>query len=701
MRSASINKQYANPMNKLFFSAALVMIAGVTLFAQQNENHQKHLFDDNIPKREKSFASENIIKSSNRSAYIDSLITALTPLLNADTMKAVITDLQNLGTRFCLAPNRKQVSEWIRQKFISYGYTNAKLDSFRIREAWPFGSGNFQYYWQYNVFATLEGQYSPELYYLVGGHHDCISYPDGDPMIATPGADDNATAVATALEIARVLKLSGIQVPASIRFITFAAEELGLYGSFDYAEKAADNEENIGMFVNCDMTGYSPISIGWKMNLLGYSGYEWVTALAAEICSTHTTLTPSIRPSENSESSDSYPFYYFDFPTIFLQEFTFSPVYHTMDDVVDSLNVPYAAEIARVAFGMLLSASHTPTPVKNLQVWNVGNGHELQPSWDPNPESDIAFYTVYLGDSTGMYDTLFTTTSTSCSLSGLTTAQQYFIAVSATNTTGIESMLTETYDSPALITLDQGILIVDDSQGGLGNPTDQQVDDFFNVLCGAYPHTSYDATTANKISLVDLGPYQAVLWHVNRKMISSVLLRYRKEVKAYLDHGGKIFFALFQPSLCFEGNTSYPNHFGTGDFIYDYMKIDSVENSTSAFLNAALPVAAGYPSYQIDTLKTPASDLHQINNVEVLYPANGGQGIYSYQSLYPTTHPGGLLHGKNIGVEFIGSIYSVVTISTPLYFMKEDEARALTEFVMTDKFGIPLGIGNQSSMGSP
>ena len=45
-----------------------------------------------------------------------------------------------------------------------------------------------------------------------------------------PGADDNASGTAAALEIARVIISNGYQPEATIKFITFGAEEYGLVG---------------------------------------------------------------------------------------------------------------------------------------------------------------------------------------------------------------------------------------------------------------------------------------------------------------------------------------------------------------------------------------------------------------------------------------------------------------------------------------
>ena len=46
-------------------------------------------------------------------------------------MRQTIQSLQDFGTRFMLAPNRKEVANWIREKYISLGINNTVIDSFQ------------------------------------------------------------------------------------------------------------------------------------------------------------------------------------------------------------------------------------------------------------------------------------------------------------------------------------------------------------------------------------------------------------------------------------------------------------------------------------------------------------------------------------------------------------------------------------------
>jgi leucyl aminopeptidase len=105
-----------------------------------------------------------------------------------------------------------------------------------------------------NLIAVLPGT-DPELAQqeiLLTAHLDSITaaVPEG----TAPGADDNATGVATLLEAARVLKDHAFE--RTIKLVFFSGEERGLHGSRAYAAAHADELENIAGVINLDMFGY-------------------------------------------------------------------------------------------------------------------------------------------------------------------------------------------------------------------------------------------------------------------------------------------------------------------------------------------------------------------------------------------------------------------------------------------------------------
>jgi hypothetical protein len=102
-----------------------------------------------------------------------------------------------------------------------------------------------------NLIAEISGQARPGEILILGAHYDTVS--------TTPGADDNASAVAALLETARLLH--DAQPRRTIRFVAFACEEpphfhLGEMGSQHHARRCHEQGENIVGMLCLEMVGY-------------------------------------------------------------------------------------------------------------------------------------------------------------------------------------------------------------------------------------------------------------------------------------------------------------------------------------------------------------------------------------------------------------------------------------------------------------
>src|SRR5262249_33031447 len=95
------------------------------------------------------------------------------------------------------------------------------------------------------------GQYKDEIV-VIGAHEDSINIDPGKTR--APGADDDASGVAALLEIHRTLLANGYQPARTIHFITYAAEEVGLYGSQAIAQSYKRAKKKVVGVVQFDMT---------------------------------------------------------------------------------------------------------------------------------------------------------------------------------------------------------------------------------------------------------------------------------------------------------------------------------------------------------------------------------------------------------------------------------------------------------------
>ncbi|MDH5821826.1 M28 family metallopeptidase [Luteimonas sp. RD2P54] len=105
-----------------------------------------------------------------------------------------------------------------------------------------------------NVLGLLPGSERPDETVIVSGHWDSfgVGQPDASGDAIINGAVDNATAIASMLEIARVLK-AGPPPARSVLFAALTAEESGLLGATHYAANPVRPLETTAAAINMEM----------------------------------------------------------------------------------------------------------------------------------------------------------------------------------------------------------------------------------------------------------------------------------------------------------------------------------------------------------------------------------------------------------------------------------------------------------------
>jgi Zn-dependent M28 family amino/carboxypeptidase len=106
-----------------------------------------------------------------------------------------------------------------------------------------------------NVVAIQRGRTDPNRFVIVQGHYDSRVTDVMDSTSDAPGANDDASGVAVALESARVL--SKYQFDGSIVYAALAGEEQGLNGSTIFARFAQEQGWKIEGVLNNDIVGNS------------------------------------------------------------------------------------------------------------------------------------------------------------------------------------------------------------------------------------------------------------------------------------------------------------------------------------------------------------------------------------------------------------------------------------------------------------
>ena len=166
--------------------------------------------------------------------------------VNMDSLEATVQHLQDYGHRLWNSDNAFAASDWIAGRMRALGleveqqpfYANTWLGS---GEAAP------------NVIGIQRGTLYPDTYVVCGSHFDSFSW---EAMMGgqAPGADDNATGVASVLESARIM--TQYEFEYSIIYCAYGCEEMGLYGSEAYASRCQQEGMDIIGYFNNDMNGY-------------------------------------------------------------------------------------------------------------------------------------------------------------------------------------------------------------------------------------------------------------------------------------------------------------------------------------------------------------------------------------------------------------------------------------------------------------
>jgi hypothetical protein len=271
--------------------------------------------------------------------------------ISADTLKSLVTWMQGMGKRFALSGNHREVAMKIKNRFKMMGYSEARIDSFMINKTYR--NINYQQ-WQYNVIATLEGNSFPDSICIIGGHYDNI-LNTGDPFTLVPGANDNASGVAAALEIARVMKKNKYSPRNTIEFIAFGSEELGLYGSYAYAIASQQSSKKIKLMLNNDMIAFQPGNnqSEWIVNMNDYDNSHNLRTEAEQMCSRFTVLN-FVNDNTHNKQTDSYPFFTNGYKAIYFASNYVDPNYHTLNDLAGNCNFEYCREIVKLCCAMLV-----------------------------------------------------------------------------------------------------------------------------------------------------------------------------------------------------------------------------------------------------------------------------------------------------------------------------------------------------------
>lgn len=216
-----------------------------------------------------------------------------------------------------------------------------------------------------NLIAAPYGTAEASAYYVVGAHYDTVP--------STPGADDNASAVAVMIELARRLPESSPQAP--IRFVAFTLEEppafaTRLQGSRVFVRERKKAGDRILAALVLEMVGYTcprqhfPLVLRWagypdQGNFVGIVG-NWRSRRVGRavlrgfrnnerlpVESLFVPLNGWVMPA--TRLSDHASFWDAGWPALMVTDTAFfrNPNYHLPSDTLDTLDFGFMAELVK------------------------------------------------------------------------------------------------------------------------------------------------------------------------------------------------------------------------------------------------------------------------------------------------------------------------------------------------------------------
>lgn len=308
------------------------------------------------------------------------IIREMMDQVNQDSLQATVQHLQDYGGRFFNSEEAYAASDWVASKMEALGL-EVEQQGFYVN-SWV-GSGQAAP----NVIGIQRGTLYPDVYVVCGSHFDSFTW---DVMYGgnnAPGADDNATGVASVLESARIM--TQYEFEYSIIYCAYGAEEEGLYGSEAYASRCQQEGMDIIGYFNNDMNGYLNPGDDIHIDLIYPSSVNPIGDYYMNIANIYYPEMQVRHVNFTSGDSDHTSFNNHGYMGIYpFEDYeNYSPYIHTTSDIIGTsvtsfamsqrycqMNIGCLAEIATLA-------GETPmvecNPVQNFHLEYPNPGREM------------------------------------------------------------------------------------------------------------------------------------------------------------------------------------------------------------------------------------------------------------------------------------------------------------------------------------
>lgn len=335
------------------------------------------------------------------SVDIDAMVRAVDP----GRLRSTVEKLSSFHTRNTISPMLRQSVDWLAEEYRKIPGLQVEVMPYTVAKSRrvPEETQAFQ------IVATLPGKTARRV--LVGGHMDSLNLADEPKTGRAPGANDDASGTALALEIARVM--AGHEWNQTLVFVAFTGEEQGLLGSRALAERAKAEAWLLEAVLSTDIAGSSSNANGQSdtRRVRVFSDepdgtrenpqqsrelarfVEWATRGKVAGFEAHLVL----RRDRFGRGGDHTSFSNLGYSAVrFSEVFEEFTRQHNADDLVEFMDFDYLANVTRinlVAMAALAQAGEAPTDVR----YNPRQSHDTVLTWTTTPGTE---YEVLWRDST-------------------------------------------------------------------------------------------------------------------------------------------------------------------------------------------------------------------------------------------------------------------------------------------------------------
>ena len=368
----------------------------------------------------------------NQGAVVGSLKSKLNRDRIRDTIDTLSTQFNN---RFYLHPAGRNASIYIRNLWRGYAGQRPEVTvELYEHPGWT----------QPSVILTIPGTTLPDEVVVLGGHLDSITGDNGNANFAAPGADDNASGIAVLSEVIRATLANGFRPDRTVKFMGYAAEEVGLRGSQEIANAYQQSGVNVIAVLQLDMTAFrgsvndivliSDFTNGPLNNFVGrlvdtyQPNLSRTSSACGYACSDHASWTAA------------------GFPASFPHEAKFgegNPHIHTANDTLDVFgnNANHAIKFAHLAAAFMVETAFEPVqppdPPTDLTAEGASNT-SIDLSWQDGSDTETGFKIQSRLGTTGAFQTLTTVDAdvTEFTVEDLPSGTEYSFRIRAVNSGG-------------------------------------------------------------------------------------------------------------------------------------------------------------------------------------------------------------------------------------------------------------------------